>query len=88
MSEGSEAERIRAEWLADKPACVQEMAREFPMGSRFESPTATFYLIGYYEPDELLISAINPRVDWQRAVDEHFHVSVAQMRTSMARARN
>ena len=57
------------EWLATRPEFIQKLAAEFPLGSMFELDGATMFLVGYGEPDHLLISHINPSVDYDGALE-------------------
>lgn len=64
-----QAKRAYQYWLSTRPKCVQRMARKFPPGCTFvldEDGTRRF-LVGYQEPDHLIVSTINPQVDYAGA---------------------
>ena len=62
-------------WIATRPECVQEMARKFPHGSAVMMPEGrTAWLVGWSEPDSLLLSFTSPHEDYDRAVKERFPV--------------
>jgi len=57
-----------AEWLKTRPECVQKLAEEFPLGSKFTGPNGEpLHLLGYTETDELILSNIDPTVDYEGA---------------------
>lgn len=65
-----ETEMTYEEWLASRPACVQELAKRFPLGSTFMVKGEKHYLMGYTEnedPEEqcLILSPINPSIDYE-----------------------
>ena len=63
-------------WLAVKPEQVQRLAKEFPIGSSYDSPDGRMYLVGYGEgkDDVLLMSFTDPCVDYKAAVGARFNV--------------
>ena len=76
----SETEELFAEWLATRPACVQALAKEFPIGSTFALNGETMYLIGYTESDMLMVSPISPEDDYDAAMEQRRHVCAAHLR--------
>lgn len=73
------------EWLAARPACVQALAAEFPIGMQFTDADETVWLIGYTESNELIFSGVNPYLDWNGAVDERFYCEADIVRAAFAK---
>ncbi len=65
--DGTTRQRLFADWLATRPECVQKLAAEFPMGDVFCLGGRILYLLGWNESDMLIVSAIDPAVDYDRA---------------------
>lgn len=69
------------EWLASRPECVQALAKEFPMHSRFQMGDGPIlYLCGYTEDDHLIVSPLNPWEDYERAISERFYLCASRFR--------
>lgn len=64
----SEREQALAEWIASRPESVQRLAAEFPLGTVFKVRGENLYLVGYNENDTVLVSRIDPYVDYDGAV--------------------
>lgn len=63
---------VLEEWLKDKPDSIRQLAAEFPPGLVFCGPDPRlpqFHLVGYAEPDMLMVSVVDPGV--------HFELSMA-----------
>lgn len=54
-------------WLATRPECVQKLAAEFPLGTVVQHDGTNLYLLGYTEDDTLIMSEIDPGVDYDGA---------------------
>jgi hypothetical protein len=68
-------ERYR-KWLASRPPVVQALAEEFPAGSVFKREGfPDYYLLGWTENDLLIVSKIDPAMDYDgaRACQEYMH---------------
>jgi hypothetical protein len=61
------AHQTFADWLKTRPESVQRLAAEFPIGLAFRLNDTTLYLLGYTEEDMLIVSQINPSVDYDGA---------------------
>jgi hypothetical protein len=72
--------RTIEEWLASRPACVQALAREFPVGSKLEIHGTVMHLIGYTEADRLIVTPLNPRKDFAAAVAAQEYVCASHFR--------
>lgn len=71
-------------WLASRPASVQALASEFPIGTRFRDADETVWLIGYTETNELILSGVNPYLDWNAAVADRFYCEVDDVRAAFS----
>ena len=67
-------------WLATCSPEARVLAREFPPGTRFEIEGQTWHLIGYTTEDELIVSSIDPREDFDGAHRARGYLSAAQVR--------
>ncbi len=67
------------EWLHSKPESVRKLAGEFPIGV-YDIDGVMMYLIGYGECDELILSRINPVVDYEGAVKAQIYVCASHLR--------
>lgn len=48
-------------WIKSRPECVRKLVEEFPPNTAVDMPDGKrYYLVGYTEGDELILSAINP----------------------------
>jgi len=55
------------DWLASRPASVQALAKRFPIPGRIIIDGTAHYILGYSEPDGLILSPINPGIDYHGA---------------------
>ncbi len=55
------------EWIASRPACVQKLITEFPLGSTFYMNEKVMYLLGYTEGDMLIVTPVNPSRNYEKA---------------------
>lgn len=67
----SKAARILETWLEGRPDVIKQLAHEFPPGSKLEDPdgAGTLYVVGYNEGDMLVVSGIDPTVDYEGAAN-------------------
>lgn len=56
-------------WLAERPECVRKLAAEFPPGTRIFHRERIWWLLGYTESDELIITDSSPFEDYDKAVE-------------------
>jgi hypothetical protein len=68
------------EWLETRPESVRKLAAEFPLGSSIINGDDVFYLLGYTENDMLIISDINPGVDYEGALENTQYVCASHAR--------
>lgn len=68
------------EWLKTRPASVRKLAAEFPKGTTFRLDGVTMYLVGYTEGDSLLVSPIDPEVDYGGALDARRRICAPHLR--------
>lgn len=85
------ATKVLESWIKSRPGPVQELAAEFPLLTKMmlpppAPPGPAYWVIGYTEGDELVLSPIDPRVDWDRAMDERIRVCARHFRVSAAPA--
>lgn len=81
MTDGERAEAMAA-WLASRPESVRKLAAEFPLGSRFDLGGRTLFLFGYTESDMLVVSAVDPAVDYEAAHASREHVCATHFRSA------
>jgi hypothetical protein len=62
-------EKEYEKWMESRPECVQELAKRFPIHSRFVIEDTVYFLIGYNEDDSLIVSKINPNEDYDKAIE-------------------
>lgn len=55
------------EWLRGKSKRFKQLAKEFPPGTEFAVDETRYYVLGYQEPDTLIISKHNPTLDYASA---------------------
>ena len=67
-------------WAASRPACVQALIREFPVGSTFTSREGVVWCIGYTESNELIVTVVNPYLDWESALKARVYLPVPFVR--------
>ncbi len=68
------------EWLASRPESVQKLIAEFPLGSVFNVKDTTLYLLGYTENDMLIVSEVNPSVDYEGANENKKYLCAGHFR--------
>lgn len=63
-------EQTLEEWIQSRPPAVRKLALEFPLGTRisFHEEGELFYVIGYTEGGDLVVSKIDPDKDFAAAV--------------------
>lgn len=54
---------------------MQKLVAEFPIGTTFGMKGKLWYLLGYTESDELIVTTTNPADNWEEANDikEYLH---------------
>ncbi len=67
-------------WLATQPKRVKQLAKEFPPGTEFAVDETRYYVIGYQEPDTLIISKHNPALDYQAATRDKQMIHAEHLR--------
>jgi hypothetical protein len=72
-------------WLATRPVCVRKLAAEFPLDTRLDVKGVTMWLVGYTEGDELLVSPINPNVDYEGSYAERTRLCASHVRSGEVR---
>jgi hypothetical protein len=77
-------DRLRQErlagWLKTRPASVQELAKEFPVGERYYIGGVPHHLLGYTDAGELILTPIHPVEDYAEAVKQKILVSASGFR--------
>lgn len=68
------------DWLSTRPPCVQALCREFPIGDKIIIEGTPHHIIGYTEDDKLIISAFDPKDDYDKAVHERLYVCAEHCR--------
>lgn len=68
----SEGEGDYMGWLADRPACVQALAKRHPIGGLYEVRGKDHWLIGYNEANLLVLTPVNPHEDLDGAYSADF----------------
>lgn len=77
-------DRETAAWLKERPECVQALAREFPVNISVEIGGALLYLIGYTEDDKLILSDVNPCLDYEQAIEQRQYLCASHLRDALA----
>ena len=64
------AEASYKKWVASRPDCVKKLIEKYPLEThwRFSIDDEIFFLLGYTEDAMLIISRINPNVDYKNAM--------------------
>ena len=76
------------EWLKDKPDSIRQLAAEFPPGTVFCGPDPRlpqFHLVGYAEPDMLMVSVVDPGVYFELSMATAKPVPAEFLRQGRAR---
>lgn len=80
-----EADLPYAEWLATRPESVRKLHEEFKDIRGFLQPNGRiYYIIGYTEGDEVLVSPIDPREDFDGAIDTKVPLCASHLREAIA----
>ena len=74
------ANLIESEWFKTRPPEVQALIREFPLNTAVKTEEGLLYLIGYTEGDELLMSPVDPREDYDSALEEKVYICASHLR--------
>lgn len=73
-------------WLATRPECVQRLAAEFPLNTVVDMPDGKrLYLCGYTEDDRLILSEIDPAVDYDAALAQRTYLCAEHLRAPSVR---
>lgn len=67
-------------WLETRPQCVQQLAKEFTIGSHFNVEGKTLYLVGYTENDQLIVSIYNPAENYEEAISTREYICASHFR--------
>lgn len=67
-------------WLASRPECVQKLFAEFPPESKVRVGNEYFYVLGYTENDEIIITLHNPGEDYDAAINDQRFVCAKHLR--------
>lgn len=77
---------LLAEWIRTRPQAVQALAREFPLYTQIP-PLLTaslgagqYFVIGYDESDHLIISNIDPEIDYEIALEHRRRLCAQHLR--------
>jgi hypothetical protein len=70
-----------AEWLAGRPESVKRLADEFPLQTVLELADGPVYVMGWAEPDSLVVTPHDPAADYDNAWMTRGHVPAANFRT-------
>ncbi len=70
------------QWLKTRPPEIQKLGKEFPVGTKVTVPgqTKLWTLVGYAEGDVLLISPIDPLVDYKSSISQRQRVCAEHYR--------
>lgn len=69
-------------WAASRPEQVQALIRRFPNGSLFLVNNQVHYVIGWTENDKLILSPVNPVLEFKRAQDEKIYICAKHFRST------
>lgn len=68
------SEPTYAEWLASRPAIVQAVLRRFPPMTRVLVDDITHYVMGADEDGGVILSPVNPVLDYEGAMAEKLNI--------------
>lgn len=63
-----EMDKLCAEWLLTRPACVQALVKEFPPGSRLRVRGRNFYVLGWTKHDTVIVAPFDPETHYEEAL--------------------
>lgn len=73
-----------AAWVASLPPAAQTLAAEFPLGTSFafelEGAPTVWYVIGYVATDHLVVTTVDPFVDYDAAHGVRIQVCAGHFR--------
>lgn len=75
-----EKKQALAEWIASRPESVQRLAAEFPLGTVFDTGKGRWYLVGWTENDSLIVSRVDPRRDYEGAMNSKQYLCASHFR--------
>ena len=67
-------------WLGSRPESVQKLAAEFPIGTVVKHDGKNLHLLGYNESDMLILSEIDPHVDYDGANESKVYICAEHLR--------
>lgn len=71
-----------SEWLLSRPACVQELAKEFPPNSVIHIEGKLFFIFGYTENDKLILAPLDSR-NYDEAMENRMYLCAGHLRTPL-----
>lgn len=82
-----EMTKEQKEWFTAQPKDIQALFLEFPPHTKFKHEDKVFHLIGYTECDSLIVSEIDPCMNYGEAVSdsEQWFISAKDCRSSEER---
>lgn len=65
------AEASYKKWVASRPECVRRLMEKYPLEThwRFCIDDELFFLLGYTEDAKLILSRINPNINYKKAME-------------------
>ncbi|HEX4605380.1 MAG TPA: hypothetical protein VH724_15375, partial [Candidatus Angelobacter sp.] len=67
--------------IKSRPACVQALAKEFPLNTSFQIEDGDkWYLVGYTEDDKLIVSRFDPFKEYTRAMEDRSYICASHIR--------
>lgn len=73
-------------WLASRPESVQKLAAEFPGGTVIMFDGVSHHILGYTEDDTLILSPVNPGVDYDSAMSNRVYLCAQHLRDAAKEA--
>jgi hypothetical protein len=71
------------EWIASRPPSVQKLAREFPISTTFSVDGTILYVIGYDEGGLIILTHIDPAVDYDTAFENRVYIHADCLREAL-----
>jgi len=68
------------EWLKTRPPCIQALAAEFPLDYLVLLDGRVHYILGYTEGDMLMLSPVDPGVDYEAAMARMIYLCASHLR--------
>lgn len=62
------------EWMASRPECVRALAKRHKLGDLYEVEGKTHWLIGYTENNMLILSPVDPGIDYDGSFAARIYV--------------